>query len=352
MVFTTSVFAESAPVYDADSLPPFDQGADQTQSDLPPPPAPRQESRATEQEAGGFVPLSDQDFSASESRSELPRKAPNQAAAPAAAGSTTERLRRLEQQVNNIQTSEKNTKLDSLESQNQALRSELDQLNHQMQQLQKQLKAQTAAASPKNTESASAETSANQVPGAATASVERAAADVNKKSVTETKSAKASKPVKAASPKASDAGQEESRAPQTSPDDAQPNVQEEQQIYQTAYKLIKSKKYAEAISSLKEMLKKYPSGQFASNAHYWLGELYGLSGKNDQALSEFSIVVKNYSESPRVAEAQLKVGLIYASQSQWSEAKTALKKVVTHYPGTTSAKLAAEQLKQIKQVGH
>ena len=59
---------------------------------------------------------------------------------------------------------------------------------------------------------------------------------------------------------------------------------EEQQIYQTAYNLIKAKKYNEAVTALQKMLQKYPSGQFASNAHYWLGELYGLMGKNDQAL--------------------------------------------------------------------
>ena len=132
----------------------------------------------------------------------------------------------------------------------------------------------------------------------------------------------------------------------------QPNVAEEQQIYQTAYDLIKAKKYNEAVKTLQGMLQKYPSGQFASNAHYWLGELYGLMGKNDQALTEFSSVVQNYPQSPRVSDAQLKVGLIYATQMKWPDAKSAFKKVINHYPGTTSSRLAAEQLKQIKQAGH
>jgi tol-pal system protein YbgF len=100
------------------------------------------------------------------------------------------------------------------------------------------------------------------------------------------------------------------------------------------------------------MLKKYPSGQFASNAHYWLGELYGLMGKNDNALSEFDTVLNTYPDSPRISDAQLKVGLIYASQSNWSGAKSAFKKVINRYPGTASARLAAEHLKQIKQAGN
>ena len=134
--------------------------------------------------------------------------------------------------------------------------------------------------------------------------------------------------------------------------DNQPNVAEEQQIYQTAYSLIKAKKYNDAVDALQKMLKKYPSGQFASNAHYWLGELYGLMGKNDQALAEFGTVVKTYPDSPRVSDAQLKLGLIYASQTKWSDAKTAFKRVINHYPGTASSRLASEQLKQIKQAGH
>jgi len=133
---------------------------------------------------------------------------------------------------------------------------------------------------------------------------------------------------------------------------AQPNVAEEQQIYQTAYNLIKLKKYGEAVNTLQSMLKRYPSGQFASNAHYWLGELYGVMGKNDQALSEFATVVKTYPDSPRVSDAQLKVGLIYATQLKWSDAKLAFKTVINRYPGTTSSRLAAEQIKQIKQAGH
>jgi len=80
--------------------------------------------------------------------------------------------------------------------------------------------------------------------------------------------------------------------------------------------------------------------------------LYGIVGKSDQALTEFTTVVKSYPDSPRIADAQLKVGLIFASQSNWTDAKSAFKKVINHYPGTASSRLASEQLKQLKQAGH
>jgi len=120
----------------------------------------------------------------------------------------------------------------------------------------------------------------------------------------------------------------------------------------TAYNLIKAKKYNEAVAALQKMLQKYPSGQFAANAHYWLGELYGLMGNSGQSAVEFSNIVKNYPDSPKVSDAQLKLGLIYAAAFKWRDAKSAFKKVINHYPGTASARLASEQLKQIKEAGH
>lgn len=133
---------------------------------------------------------------------------------------------------------------------------------------------------------------------------------------------------------------------------SQPNVAEEQQTYQVAYDLIKQSKYDQAIAALQKMLNKYPSGQFAANAHYWLGELYGLQGKNDQSAAEFTVVLKQYPDSPKVSDAQLKIGLIDMAEQKWSAARSVFNQIIDHYPGSASSRLAAEQLKQIKLAGH
>lgn len=132
----------------------------------------------------------------------------------------------------------------------------------------------------------------------------------------------------------------------------QPNVAEEQQTYQQAYDLIKAEKYDQAVSTLQGMLRRYPAGQFAANAHYWLGELYGLQGKNTLSAAEFRTVLTRYPGSPRISDAALKIGLIYAAEQQWADAKKTFRDVINRYPGTSSARLASEQLKQIKQMGH
>lgn len=318
------IFAESAPVYDADAIQqnPDDYGTDQAQY-LPPPPPPGQEG-------GGFVPMQQQ---------------PMVAAAPSSPPLNMEqRVMRVEQQVNNMQTSDTVPRIESLQDQVQTLRGQVEQLTHQIEQLQAQQKTMYSDLDSRLNQSGNAQPRLIGTPPPPS-SAANTAEGLGGQPVLDAKKASklaAAKPAKLALIE---------RLP-AKPTGSQPNVAEEQQIYQTAYNLIKSKKYNDAVGALQNMLKKYPSGQFASNAHYWLGELYGLMGKHDQALTEFNAVVEAYPGSPRVSDAQLKVGLIYASELKWPDAKAALKKVIKHYPGSASARLASEQLKQIKQAGH
>lgn len=312
------VFAESAPVYDADSMAQFDSEPDQNQPDLPPPPPPSQE--------GTYGPL------------------PSAPASSRPSLSTEQRIKRMEQQINNMQTNDAAVRVDSLQDQVQSLRGQIEQMTRQLQQIQTQQKSMYTDLDKR----LSQPTKPNKLRlPADDTTLNDAASEASSAAAIATST---TKPVRKLA--ANQTNETATTVINKKSTDSQPDVAEEQQIYQTAYNLIKEKKYAEAVDALQGMLKKYPSGQFASNAHYWLGELYSLMSKNDQALTEFTAVVQNYSDSPRVSDAQLKIGLLYASQSKWSEAKTALKKVINHYPGTASSRLASEQLKQIKQAGH
>lgn len=354
----TLVFAESAPVYDADSV----QEQFDTASNDPGPRQPDVMPPAPGQEANAFIPVSP-----SVGVPTLPTASSSTRAVvvapPTGNMSVEKRLKRLEQQLATSQGSENVARIETLQGEVQSLRGQIEQLNHQLAQMQDQQKSVISDFDKRLTDALK---NGGKKTLAAGISVDNggdavAPASTSPATATTTKTGKAAKTTKVASSSSvaaeaaaavqAPAGEDSPKASAQSTAD-QPNVAEEQQIYQTAYNLIKAKKYNEAVTSLQGMLKKYPSGQFASNAHYWLGELFGLLNKNDDALTEFTVVVSKYPESPRVADAQLKVGLIYAAESNWSEAKTAFKKVVNHYPGTASARVAAEQLKAIKQTGN
>lgn len=347
-----NAFAEDAPVYDVDNFPPQFDGQPET----------------------SLLQAAAKDQAASE-----------QAYAPQL--TLDQRVARLEQQINNMLHTDISSKVNDTQTEVQSLRGQLDELNHQLQVMQNQQKAMYADLDKRISHSSSSATAlAANADSSSTDSVTdegvvkkdtvptKLAPKASLKSKMKAKLAAAQsisskEPTKAVASETAAEGSDGKvakteavkveKAEKTQKvsaaivkNNSQPNVAEEQQIYQTAYNLIKTKKYNEAASTLEKMLQKYPSGQFASNAHYWLGELYGLMGKNDQAVSEFSVILKDYPTSPKLADAQLKLGLIYAAQLKWPDAKLAFKKVINHYPGTSWARLASEQLKQLKQAGH
>jgi tol-pal system protein YbgF len=327
-------YAEDAPVYDVDSYPPQFDGSNSNAPARPAaPPTTTETPIAREQQPTALPdapnPVAD--------NSNIPPP-------PTANMSMDQRVARLEQQMTNAMHTDLSSKVADQQSEIQTLRGQVEDLTHQLQMAQNMPKSTTTT--PDNTDSASNTTNDDGGDGVD--------APKPKKSKTKVAAADTTDPEKTADDKGMPASTAAAGAtdPATTASNDQPNVAEEQQIYQTAYTLIKAKKYNDAAQTLQKMLQKYPSGQFAGNAHYWLGELYGLMGKNDQSISEFTSVVKNYPDSPKIADAQLKLGLIYAAQLKWSDAKGAFKKVINHYPGTSSAHLASEQLKQIKQSGH
>ncbi len=245
--------------------------------------------------------------------------------------SLDQKVERLEQQFSNLKQSDLSNRLNGIQGELQALRGQVEELTHQLQDLRQQ-RTESRAGQNKPL----AEQTMTSLP--------RVNDEETAPSVSKGKSAAKQTALKQAA--------NESAAKKMNSFAEQPNTAEEQAVYQTAYNLIKVKKYTEAIAALQKMLDKYPSGQSAANAHYWLGELYSLTGNHERAASEFAIVVKDYPSNPRVADAELKLGLINATLLKWPAAKGYFKTVISQYPGTTSARLAMEQLKLLKQSGH
>ncbi len=126
---------------------------------------------------------------------------------------------------------------------------------------------------------------------------------------------------------------------------------EQRKAYDQALELLKQGRYDDAAGAFQAFLKQYAGSSYADNAQYWLGEVYYVTRKFPQALTEFAKVVDAYPDSPKVADARLKLGYIYYEQKDWAKARSQLSEVVQQYPGTTSARLAQERLDRLKQEG-
>ena len=121
----------------------------------------------------------------------------------------------------------------------------------------------------------------------------------------------------------------------------------EQQAYQTAYSLLRNKQFAQAKQAMAVYLTDYPNGQYAVNAHYWLGELSLLTGDSQAAETQFATVISQFPTSSKVSDAMLKMGLIYLEKGNQHAAKQQFRKLVQSFPNSASANIAKKRLQQL-----
>ena len=89
---------------------------------------------------------------------------------------------------------------------------------------------------------------------------------------------------------------------------AAPLLQGEQQAYQDAFNLLRELRYDKATLAFRDFLKEYPNGRYAHIAQYWLGEASYAQGKFKQAIKDYQALIDNHPNSPKLAEAMLKIG--------------------------------------------
>lgn len=121
----------------------------------------------------------------------------------------------------------------------------------------------------------------------------------------------------------------------------------EEKAYQQAFEMLtQQRSYAEARKAFKSFLARYPDGQLADNAQYWLGEASYVTRDFDAALTDFSTVLARYPQSSKVPSAMLKIGYIEFEKQQYAKSRQTLDKLINDYPGTSESRLASEFIRK------
>lgn len=130
--------------------------------------------------------------------------------------------------------------------------------------------------------------------------------------------------------------------------DGEAYSENENEAYDKAVNLIlKDKLYEQAIPAFQSFLQTFPNSAYASNAHYWLGQL--LFNKQDwlAASVQFQALITNYPDSNKRADAMLKLGITEIERANTARAKQLWEQVITEYPDSPSSKLAEKRLKNL-----
>jgi tol-pal system protein YbgF len=125
----------------------------------------------------------------------------------------------------------------------------------------------------------------------------------------------------------------------------------QQQEYDAAFGLMKQGLYDKAVKAFREFLAKNPNSGLADNAQYWIGEGNYVLRNYKLALEEYAKVLA-YPQSPKTADALLKIGYVHYELGAFDQARKTLTDVQTRFPGTSVAKLAATRLEKMKKEGH
>jgi tol-pal system protein YbgF len=122
---------------------------------------------------------------------------------------------------------------------------------------------------------------------------------------------------------------------------------DEQALYSRAFDQLKARNYAAAVTGFRTLAAAHPNGVLADNTQYWLGEAYYVTQEYDHAAAAFQRVLTSWPDSRKAPDALLKLGYTQMEQNKLAAARTSLQQVITRYPGTDAAKLAAERLAKL-----
>ncbi|WIO73379.1 tol-pal system protein YbgF [Porticoccaceae bacterium LTM1] len=117
----------------------------------------------------------------------------------------------------------------------------------------------------------------------------------------------------------------------------------EKNHYSNAYQLLRDKHWDKAVAAFNEHIQQYPNGQYTSNAHYWLGEVYLSKAELEKSRDSFAMVVNNFPTSRKAPDAAYKLATVYHQLGDAAKARELLEKVAA---GNSKAAQLAKQYLQ------
>ena len=123
---------------------------------------------------------------------------------------------------------------------------------------------------------------------------------------------------------------------------------DERTAYNAAFDVLKAGRYAESAQQFQAFLDAHPSGTYAPNALYWLGESYYVTQNYALALEQFQTLLGRYPTHDKTPGALLKVGLSQYGLKQMDAAEATLTQVMQRYPGSDAARTADDRLRAIQ----
>jgi tol-pal system protein YbgF len=118
-------------------------------------------------------------------------------------------------------------------------------------------------------------------------------------------------------------------------------------LYSNGLRDITSGKYDLARSEFEDYLKYYADTDLASNAQFYLGEIFYKQKQYVDAVAAYDKVLTNYPKSFKLGPARLRKGMALIELGQKTAGIRELREVVKRFPGSDEDRLARAKLKEL-----
>src|SRR3546814_19745188 len=115
--------------------------------------------------------------------------------------------------------------------------------------------------------------------------------------------------------------------------------------YEVAFNALKAGQYAESAQLFQDFLRAHPSGAYAPNAYYWLGESYYVTQNYALAQQQFQALIDRYPTHDKATGALLKVGLSQYGQQLVKIGRASCRERVCQYVSISGVAVSLKKKK-------
>lgn len=123
-----------------------------------------------------------------------------------------------------------------------------------------------------------------------------------------------------------------------------PGGDDADELYRNSYEFILSGDYSTAEAGFRDLIERYPDGEHAADAHFWLGESLLAQQRPREAAEIFLAASRDFPQARKAPDTLFKLGTSMAAMGQRDVACATFSEVLQRYPQTTDA--LRERIKQ------
>jgi tol-pal system protein YbgF len=115
-------------------------------------------------------------------------------------------------------------------------------------------------------------------------------------------------------------------------------------LYNTALRDYTAGNYPLSAQEFSDYLRYYPNTTLASNAQFYIGDIFYQQGQFERAIEEYDKAIEQYPNGNKSAAAQLKKGYAYLNLNQRTSGVRELNNLMKRFPNTPESALAKDRI--------